>query len=48
MIASREMLTNNNEEELIRLIDSLASEKNKKDVAEFDNILDIIKNKKSE
>lgn len=48
MVASREMLSNNDENELNNLIDSLLSEKNKKDVAAFDNILDIIKNKKSE
>lgn len=48
MVASREMLTNNDESELLRLIDSLSDEKNKKDIAGFDNILNIINNKKSE
>ena len=48
MVASREMLSNNDEAELNNLIDSLSSVKNKKDVSSFDNILDMIKNKKSE
>ncbi|MBQ7352993.1 MAG: DNA primase [Clostridia bacterium] len=47
MVASRELLTNNNEDELMRLINSLSNEKNKNDIAGYDNILDIIKNKKS-
>lgn len=47
MVASRELLTNNNEDELMRLINSLLNEKNKSDIAGYDNILDIIKNKKS-
>ena len=48
MVASREMLSNNDEAELNNLIDSLSSVKNMKDVSSFDNILDMIKNKKSE
>ena len=47
MVASRELLTNNDENELMKLIKLLSAEKNKNDIAEYDNILDIIKNKKS-